>query len=69
MAKTSPRNLGDGAFLESQEGLTINIQNSFVKFVAHRVKWRFLGYISSYHFAKKSNLMFIVVLVLESKGL
>ena len=32
MAKTSPGNLGELVFLESQKGLTIIIQNNFVKF-------------------------------------
>ena len=36
MAKTSPRNVGDLVFLESQKGLAIIIQDNWVKFIAHK---------------------------------
>ena len=36
MAKTSPRNVGDLVFLESQKGLAIIVQNNCAKFVAHK---------------------------------
>ena len=36
VAKTSPRNVGDLVFSESQKGIAINIQKDCVKFVAHK---------------------------------